>query len=190
MTKKLATSPSSANIEIEQPKGQGYTTYGVDIVFGLDIKKISISETGFAHQLLLVIKNVEPRVSRSGITVSSLTDLGVLKFTTDDPDADDDVVCFVQHDQDYWVATEQLQKVWDALLKELEQFEPTWLQTPQVFKERHLRYAITGMKYFNGFLAPNMVKMPFIYLSHETDMEAEKPEAKPKPLVLIEKSDS
>jgi hypothetical protein len=35
-----------------------------------------------------------------------------------------------------------------------------------------------------------MVKMPFIYLSHETDMAAEDPQAKPKPLVLFERSES
>jgi hypothetical protein len=188
MTKRLATSPSNASIEIEQPKSQGDTTYGVDVVFGLDVKKISMSETGFADQLLLVVKNVEPRVTRAGIVLNSVIDLGVLKFTTDDPDPDDDVICFEQRDQDYWVGAEQLHRVWDALRKELEQFESTWLRTPQVFKERHIRYAITGMKYFNNFSAPNIIKMPFIYLSHETDIEAEDPEIRPKPLVLFEKS--
>jgi hypothetical protein len=45
------------------------------------------------------------------------------------------------------------------------------------------------MKYFNSFKAPNIRKMPSIYLSHETDREAEDPEAKPKPLVLFESCD-
>jgi hypothetical protein len=188
MTKKLATSPSNANIEIEQPKSQGYSTYGVDVVFGLDVKKISMSETEFADQLLLVVKNVEPRVARSEIAVNSLTDLGVLKFTTDDPDPEDDVICFVQRNRDYWIATEQVQKIWEALLKELEQLESTWLHTPQVFKKRRIRYAITGTKYFNNFRAPHIIKMPYIYLSHETDIEAEDPEIKPKPLVLFDNS--
>jgi hypothetical protein len=188
----MTKNPSSptGSIEIEKPSSRGDATYGVDIVFGLDIKKITASETGFADQLLLVAKNVAPRVGGSGITVNSLIDLGVLKFTTDDPDLDDDVICCERNHQDYWASAEQLHRVWEALINELAQFESAWLRTPQVFKERHIRYAVTGMKYFNDFKAPNIVKMPFIYLSHETDMAAEDPQAKPKPLVLFERSES
>jgi hypothetical protein len=188
MAKNQSNSSSSGSIEIEQPSSRGDATYGVDIVFGLDIKKISVSETGFADQLLLVAKNVVPRVGGSGVTVNSLIDLGVLTFTTHDPDLDDNVICCERNHQDYWASTEQLRRIWDALIKELAQFDSTWLRTPHVFKERHIRYAVTGMKYFNAFRSPNIAKMPFIYLSHETDMEAEDPQAKPRPLVLFEQS--
>ncbi len=190
MTKNQSNSSSSGSIEIEQPTSRGDATYGVDIVFALDIKKISVSETGFADQLLLVAKNVVPRVGGSGVTINSLIDLGVLTFTTDDPDLNDDVICCERNHQDYWASAEQLHRVWDALIKELAQFDSTRLLTPHVFKERYIRYAVTGMKYFNDFKAPNIMKMPFIYLSHETDIEAEDPQAKPRPLVLFEQSGS
>jgi hypothetical protein len=134
-TKKPARSTALKSIEIEQPERRGSASYGVDIVFGLDVKKISVSETGFADQLLLVANNVESRVGDSGVVVNSLIDLGVLKFATDDPDPEDDVICCEQNDRDYWVSTAQLRRVWDALTKELEQFESTWLPPPQVFKE-------------------------------------------------------
>lgn len=185
MTKKLSISQSTNGIEIEQPRESKRKTYGVDIVFSLDVKTIAASETGFANQLLLVVKNVEPRVVASEIAVQSLIDLGVIKFSTEDPDFDDDVVCFEQNERDYWADTQQIQRVWDVLVRELRPFEAVWLQTPHVFAKRRLRYAIVGMKYFNRFRAPGIAKMPFIHLSQETDGEAEDPQNTPKPLVLF-----
>jgi hypothetical protein len=170
MTNKHKALADTGLIEVEKVTGEDVSPFDVDIVFKLDVKKIAVSSVGaaFGHQLMLLVTRVEPEVSQAGITLRHLMDLGVLIFTSEDPDLDAEVVCFEEDGLDYWASSAALRKVWATLLSELKEIGDTPLELPERDVKRPLQFAITGMKYFNGFISPDLLKVPAVYLSPET----------------------
>ncbi|MCP4680422.1 MAG: hypothetical protein GY854_34045 [Deltaproteobacteria bacterium] len=154
-----------SSLEVGKSTGLELAPFEVDIAFKLDVKQFPASSGGIGHQLMLVVLDVNPRLKASPIEIHHLLDLGVLEFSTEDPDFDDDVICRVEDRRDYWVSTESVRQVWNALVKEVEYYAPLKIDPPYSDFTRSLRIAVAGMKYFNGFTSPEIVKMAPVYLS-------------------------
>jgi hypothetical protein len=158
-----------SSIEIDNVVPDEITSLDVDVAFRLDLKRFPSSKGKIGHQLLLTVAKLSPRAKAAEIDVRHLTDLGVLTFSTEDPDLDDDVICRTENKQDYWTPTRKLRQVWDALTREIEHYRSMCLDRPHVEKRRPLRIAIGGMKYFNGFTSPGLLRVASVYLSEETE---------------------
>ena len=162
----IATDSSSYEVEED---GKEITSLDVDVAFRLDLKRFPSSDGEIGHQLVLTVAKMSSRVKAANIEIRHLTDLGVMTFSPEDPDLDDDVICRQEDNQDYWTSAEGLRQVWESLRAELQYYRTIWLTPPHVKDHRPLRIAIGGMKYFNGFLSPRLLYVAPVYLSEETE---------------------
>ncbi len=174
-----------SSLETSRLATTDHAVLDVDIVFKLDIKRFLGANGQISHQILLTAADVNPILTNAGIHVRHLVDLGILKYSTDDPDFDAEVICRVEFGDDLWTNTAGLREVWDALVAEVESYEPMYLVPPHVNRRRSLRIGIVGMKYFNGFTSPDIQQVSRVYLSHEVSSAKHGPKDKPKPLILF-----
>ncbi len=159
------TMVDDSSLEIGKTTSSELAAFEMDIAFKLDVKQFPTSSEGIGHQLMLVVLEVNPRIKASSLKIHHLLDLGVLKFSTKDPDFDDDVICRVEDRRDYWVSTERVRQVWGALVKEIEYYKPLKVEPPYSDFPRPLRVAVAGMKYFNGFISPEILEVAPIFVS-------------------------
>ncbi len=147
-----------------------------DVALRLDIKQFPTAEGDIGHQLMLVVLEVNPRIKEANFEIHHLIDLGVLRFTTKDPDFDEDVICRVENKRDLWVSTESVRQVWDGVIAEIEHYKQMEVVPPYADFPRALRIAIAGIKYFNGFISPDTQKVPTVYLSEEAKHASRPPQ--------------
>ncbi len=137
----------------------------VDIVFHLEINQFPTAEGELGHQLMLSVTDVSSVVHQAGLGVQHLVDLGVLSFSENNPGRGAPMICRDENGLDLWVLTENLQKVWQALLFEMFGFREVVLEPPLVPEKRQMKVAIQGMDYFNGFVSSDLIEQQVIYLS-------------------------
>lgn len=155
----------TSSLETPNLGSGGYEALDIDIGFRLDIKRFAPEAGRVGHELMLVAEEVKPRVSAAGIPVNHLIDIGVIRFTGDDPDLDSDVICRVEAEHDLWTTTENLRQVWTSLVREIGHFERMVIAAPHASRDRLVRIAVSGLRYFNGFVSPNLHTLPPVYHS-------------------------
>lgn len=162
-SKVIVATVDASSLETSDITQTRLDTLEVDVEFRLDVKKFLSAEGMMTHQLMLVAGHIEPHVHQSQIKIRHLVDIGVLRFSPDDPDLDEDVICRVVNDQDFWTPKESLRQIWNSFVREIRRYIGIELNPPQVPKKRVLSFAILGMKYFKGFISPELVSMGSIY---------------------------
>lgn len=138
-----------------------------DVVFKLEIRRIpSPDGVSVEHQFILGAVDIAPKVRKSDIRIRHLVDLGIITFSSEPPNLDRDMICRVENEEDIWTARNALIDIWQALVWEIEYHSRIHLSPPHVEKPRRLQFGIMGLKYFKGFVSPDLNQIPSTFLSH------------------------
>jgi hypothetical protein len=159
------TTVDASCLEIGQPTSAELERLDFDIAFRIDCKPFAARNAVVGHQIMLLVDDVDSRVTDAGITVKSLIDLGIIKFTDKSDDLKDSIVGRVEDRKKLWAASTSLRQIWDALIDEINHYEGMSLNPPHVKDKRPLRVAIGGLKYFNSFSSPIINRLPHVYCS-------------------------